>query len=144
MDNESSMLIIGLTPHKHVEAILTWWICGFRLSFLPWITKDLKAFGPINSPTHFEIFTPNYEVLILIFFKMVRRQWVYPFKHKNVNKLVYSFLISSIVFAQTKFSQDNNLHKYEKGSLGVPRMFWVPNTFPLHNQPPYPDLCFFY
>ncbi|KAI5442039.1 hypothetical protein KIW84_011197 [Lathyrus oleraceus] len=31
------------------------------LSFLPLITKDLKAFGPINSPTHFEIFTPNYE-----------------------------------------------------------------------------------
>ncbi|KAI5416162.1 hypothetical protein KIW84_041272 [Lathyrus oleraceus] len=35
----------------------------FRLSFLPRITKDLKAFGSINSPTHFEIFTPNYELL---------------------------------------------------------------------------------
>ncbi|KAI5436385.1 hypothetical protein KIW84_022748 [Lathyrus oleraceus] len=33
------------------------------LSFLPLITKDLKAFGPINSPTHFESFTPNYEVV---------------------------------------------------------------------------------
>ena len=64
---------------------------------------------------------------------------------QNVNKLVHSLLISSIMFAQTKFHKNNNLcNKYEKGSLGVPRMFWVPNTFPLHNQPPYPDLYFFY
>ena len=61
---------------------------------------------------------------------------------QNVNKLVYSLLISSSMFAQINSHKTNNLcNKYEKGSLGVPRMFWVPNTFPLHNQPPYPDLC---
>ena len=38
------------------------------------------------------------------------------------------------------FTKQQPYNKYEKGSLGVPRVFWVPNTFPLHNQPPYPDL----
>ncbi|KAI5395892.1 hypothetical protein KIW84_062178 [Lathyrus oleraceus] len=41
------------------------------LSFLPLITKDLKAFGPINSPTCFEIFTPNYEILWVCFGKLL-------------------------------------------------------------------------
>ena len=65
---------------------------------------------------------------------------------QNVNNLYILFSsLQSCLHKQIIHKKTNNLYnKYEQGSLGVPRMFWVPNTFPLHNQPPYPDLCSFY
>ena len=64
---------------------------------------------------------------------------------QNVNNLYIIFSSLQSCLHKQIFHKNNNLYnKCEKGSLGVPRMFWVPNTFPLHNQPPYPDLWHFY
>ena len=72
------------------------------LSFLPLITKDLKAFDQINSPI-FEIFTPNYEVLILLCDgTQAMGSSIQTTKFVNI---IYSLLIPSIMFAQTKISQ---------------------------------------
>ena len=63
---------------------------------------------------------------------------------QNVNNLYILFSSLQSCLHKQIFTKYQPYNKYEKGSLGVPRMFWVPNTFPLHNQPPYPDLWHFY
>ena len=50
---------------------------------------------------------------------------------QNVNNLYILFSSLESCLHKQIFTKQQPYNKYEKGSLGVPRMFWVPNTFPL-------------